>query len=69
MAEERIASTMHGSRFAILESLSIVPLERNEEAFSTDTAMYFRYNRITGTTIIHLNRIPFLDNVFLMRVF
>lgn len=62
MAEERIASAMHGSRFAVLESLSIVPVERSKEAFSTDTAMHFRDNRIPGTTqIIPSN----LDNVFL----
>lgn len=51
MAEERIASTMHGSRFSILEPLSIVTVERSKEAFSTDAAVYFRDNRIAGETI------------------
>lgn len=66
MAEERIASTMHGSRFSILEPLSIVTVERSKEAFSTDAAVYFRDNRIAGTKIMHLNPLPFPNNVFLI---
>ena len=49
MPEERISSALRGSRFAMLESSSIVPLERSKEALSTDSAMHFRDNRITGT--------------------
>lgn len=49
MAKERVASALHGPRFAILKSLSIVSLERSKKALSTDSAMYFRDNRITGT--------------------
>lgn len=66
MAEERIASTMHGSRFSILEPLSIVTVERSKEAFSTDAAVYFRDNRIAGTKIMHLNPFHFPNNVFLI---
>ena len=48
-AKERVASALHGSRFDTLKSSSIVSLARGQETLSTDSAMYFRDNRITGT--------------------
>ena len=73
-AKERVASALHGSRFDTLKSSSIVSLARGQETLSTDSAMYFRDNRITGTVWLVISRrtylltghIPFLDNVFLV---